>query len=38
LSDAEAALVQARYAARLALARIEAILGRRIVESQDPAR
>jgi outer membrane protein TolC len=38
LSEAEAALVQARYAARLALARIEAILGRRMFESQDPGR
>jgi outer membrane protein TolC len=32
LSDADAALVQARYAARLALARIEALLGRRLIE------
>jgi outer membrane protein len=32
LSEAEATLVQARYAARLALARIEALLGRRIFE------
>ncbi len=31
LSDAEAGLVQARYAARLALARLEAILGTRLV-------
>jgi outer membrane protein TolC len=37
LSDAEATLVQARYATRLALARIEAVLGRRIFES-DPGR
>lgn len=33
LSDAEAELVQSRYSARLALARLEAILGRRIVSS-----
>jgi outer membrane protein TolC len=32
LTDAEATLVQARYAARLALAQIEALLGRRIAE------
>jgi outer membrane protein len=32
LSEAEAALVQARYSTRLALAQIEALLGRRIVE------
>ncbi|HJU64263.1 MAG TPA: TolC family protein [Gemmatimonadaceae bacterium] len=32
LSEAEATLVQARYATRLALARIEALLGRRIFE------
>jgi outer membrane protein TolC len=37
LSEAEATLVQARYATRLALARIEAVLGRRIFE-QDPGR
>jgi outer membrane protein TolC len=30
LTDAEATLVQARYASRLALAQIEALLGRRI--------
>jgi multidrug efflux system outer membrane protein len=30
LSEAEAALVQSRYAARLALARLEALLGRRL--------
>ena len=35
LSDAEAALVQARYATRLALAQIEAVLGRRVFETQD---
>jgi outer membrane protein TolC len=34
LSEAEAALVQARYATRLALAQIEALLGRRIFEGQ----
>lgn len=33
LSEAEAELVQARYATRLALARIEALLGRRIFEN-----
>jgi len=33
LSESEAALVQARYSTRLALAQIEALLGRRIVES-----
>jgi outer membrane protein TolC len=33
LSEAEAALVQARYSARLALARIESLLGRRIFEN-----
>ena len=32
LSEAEAALVQARYSTRLALAQIEALLGRRIFE------
>lgn len=32
LSEAEAAAVQARYAARLALAQIEALLGRRLFE------
>ncbi len=32
LGEAEAALVQARYAARLALAQIEALLGRRVFE------
>lgn len=35
LSEAEATLVQARYATRLALAQIEALLGRRIFESRD---
>ncbi|MGQ0714658.1 MAG: TolC family protein [Gemmatimonadaceae bacterium] len=34
LSEAEARLVQARYATRLALAQIEALLGRRLFESQ----
>ena len=33
LGEAEANLVQARYATRLALARIEALLGRRLVEA-----
>jgi outer membrane protein len=33
LSEAEAALIEARYSARLALARIEALLGRRIFET-----
>ncbi len=33
LSEAEAALVQSRYAARLTLARLEALLGRRIFET-----
>jgi outer membrane protein len=33
LSEAEAAVVQARYAARLALARLEALLGRRIFDA-----
>ena len=33
LSEAEAALVQARYATRLALAQIEALLGRRVFET-----
>jgi outer membrane protein TolC len=31
LSEAEAVLVQSRYAARLALAQIEALLGRRVL-------
>lgn len=35
LTEAEAALVQARYAARIALAQIEALLGRRVVDTQD---
>jgi outer membrane protein TolC len=33
LSEAEAALVQARYSSRLALSQIEALLGRRVFES-----
>ena len=33
LSEAQAALIDARYSARLALARIEALLGRRIFET-----
>lgn len=36
LTEAEATLVQSRYAASLALARIEALLGRRIFETPDP--
>jgi outer membrane protein TolC len=32
LSEAEAALVQARYRTRLALAQIESLLGRRLFE------
>jgi outer membrane protein TolC len=35
LTEAEATLVQAHYATRLALAQIEALLGRRIVDKQD---
>jgi outer membrane protein TolC len=35
LGEAEAALVQARYSARLALAQIEALLGRRLFEPRD---
>jgi outer membrane protein TolC len=35
LSEAEAALVQARYAARLALAQIEALLGRRLFDERN---
>jgi outer membrane protein len=35
LSEAESTLVQSRYATRLALARIEALLGRRIFETQN---
>jgi outer membrane protein TolC len=34
LSEAQAALIQARYSSRLALAQIEALLGRRIFEAQ----
>jgi outer membrane protein len=33
LSEAQAALIQARYSSRLALAQIEALLGRRILET-----
>jgi outer membrane protein TolC len=33
LSEAEASLVQSRYATRLALARIESLLGRRVLET-----
>ena len=33
LSEAQAALIQARYSSRLALAQIEALLGRRIFEA-----
>jgi outer membrane protein TolC len=36
LSEAEATLVQSRYAARLALARMEALLGRRLFETTNP--
>jgi outer membrane protein TolC len=36
LSEAEATLVQSRYAARLALAQIEALLGRRLSDQGDP--
>ncbi len=35
LGEAEAALVQSRYAARLALAQIEALLGRRLFDGQN---
>jgi multidrug efflux system outer membrane protein len=35
LSESEAALVQARYATRLALAQIEALLGRRLFEDSE---
>jgi outer membrane protein len=35
LADAEAGLVQARYVTRLSLARLEAILGRRLFSSKD---
>ena len=34
LSEAEAALVQARYSTHLALAQIEALLGRRVFETE----
>ncbi len=37
LTEAQAELVQARYAARLALAGLEAILGRRIFSDKDPS-
>jgi outer membrane protein TolC len=33
LSEAEASLVQSRYSTRLALARIESLLGRRVLET-----
>jgi outer membrane protein TolC len=33
LSEAQAALIRARYASRLSLAQIEALLGRRIFET-----
>lgn len=36
LSESEATLVQARYATRLALARLETLLGRRLFESSEP--
>lgn len=36
LTEAEAALVESRHGASLALARIEALLGRRIFEASDP--
>jgi outer membrane protein len=36
LSEAESNLVQARYAARLSLAQIEALLGRRIFDDNNP--
>jgi len=36
LDDADAALVQARYATRLALAGLEAILGRRLFPEPQP--
>jgi outer membrane protein TolC len=35
VAEAEASLVQARYGARLALAQIEALLGRRVFEAHD---
>ncbi|MDH4046175.1 MAG: TolC family protein, partial [Gemmatimonadota bacterium] len=37
LTEAEAGLVQARYAARLALAGLEALLGRRLTAREQPA-
>jgi outer membrane protein len=37
LSEAEAALVQSRFAARLALAQIEALLGRRVFDATNTA-
>jgi outer membrane protein len=37
LTDAQAEVVQARYAARLALAGLEAILGRRLFSDKDPS-
>lgn len=37
LTEAQAELVQARYAARLALAGLEAILGRRLFSDKDPS-
>ena len=33
LSEAEAALIQARFSSRLALSQIEALLGRRVFET-----
>jgi hypothetical protein len=33
LSEAQAALIQARYSSRLALAQIEALLGRRVFDA-----
>jgi hypothetical protein len=35
LAEAEAGLVQARYQTRLALAQLEAILGRRLFSNKD---
>jgi outer membrane protein TolC len=35
LTEAEAAMVSARYATRIALAQIEALLGRRVVDTQE---
>jgi outer membrane protein TolC len=37
MAEAEAGLVQARYATRLALAGLEAILGRRLFAQREPA-